>query len=825
MANLKVSLILDLVNRLSGPAKAAGRDIRGVGTAAKELGNVRAGERIARDLDRTRASAERAAGAVRNVRKAIADTAVASANLAPAARGGVAGDAISGALAASRVALGPAAAGVGVAGGIAGGGAAAAVAATAASTRVAISREAAMAEVKKKVDLPAGETFAGLERQISQFAIAYGRSFEDVAKVAAEAGATGVAFKDLAGFMTLATKASIAWDMSTSEAAQKLFEIRAATGKSLKELEEFGDKVNKLGDTSAAKESDILEMANRAMAAAKEAGVSEDASLAFLTAMRSVGIQPEIASRGFNALVSTLATANDSKKVGEGLKMLGLDAKAMAKAMKTDATAALLQLFTALEKSKDPIAAAVKIFGKEWFDEMLRTKGSIAEVKKQLETLSSASNYRGSMNNTLNIELATTSNHLKRLSALAGEVGNRLGSWSLGPINAAVERLVQLLDQADARTKKTADQKEAGEALAAGQPLTPEQRQQMAKDASFRIRAEAAEKEAMARRVKATEGTGTVIRGPAEEAARRQIDALQKQRDGLVARQRSPATPVFEQSSIASQLREIDTRLTRIRGALPDTDPKFAANKRADRDDWNKARPRQSETAALMARLREAELQIAGIREASRGAGPRDREGFDTDAREAVATINRTLLSILQSAAPGSVARQRFGFGPSGVPGPGEAQPGLQKPGRLGFGFDGRPANRTPLSKGRLPTAPAKDAPAVNIRELFEVDLGAAGMTMMERLRAGMVQGQSAVEGVAGATAEGVKGRLAEVDLSAAGLAMMGTLAAGITAGGPQAVAAAAAVAGQVRAASLGGTTQAGSVRNRMSASQHDGVG
>ncbi|HRI90530.1 MAG TPA: hypothetical protein PLS93_02620, partial [Accumulibacter sp.] len=104
MSNLRVKLFLDLVNRLSGPARAARTDLKGVGQAAKDLRKERAGDQIARDLDRTRQSAARTAREVRNLKQALREAARASVALGTgegAARAAAAGRA-GGARAAAR---------------------------------------------------------------------------------------------------------------------------------------------------------------------------------------------------------------------------------------------------------------------------------------------------------------------------------------------------------------------------------------------------------------------------------------------------------------------------------------------------------------------------------------------------------------------------------------------------------------------------------------------------------------------------------------------------------------------------------------------------
>ncbi|HUN13047.1 MAG TPA: phage tail tape measure protein, partial [Rhabdaerophilum sp.] len=212
-------------------------------------------------------------------------------------------------------------------------------------------------------------------------------------------------------------------------------------------MEKLAEKINGLGDNSAAKERDIVEMFGRAGAAAKAAGVSFDVSLAALTAVRSTGLQPEIAARWFAAFTGGLRTIEQgTKKQKEGLKELGLDFNKVAEGMKKDASGTILDIFDRLLKSPDAAATAIKIFGKEWWDEVSRAAQALPELKKQLEYLKSGK-WQGSLDKTLGIELQTTANHLERLKSLTGEIGDRMGRWALPPINNAIDGLIKKYDE------------------------------------------------------------------------------------------------------------------------------------------------------------------------------------------------------------------------------------------------------------------------------------------------------------------------------------------------------------------------------------------
>jgi TP901 family phage tail tape measure protein len=331
--------------------------------------------------------------------------------------------------------------GVGAVGGMAVGGA------TAYSVKKAIDFDKAMAEVRKKVNLDAGASFADVETMINASARRIGIAREEVAGLVAQAGQAGVEFRDLAGFMDLTTKGAVAFDVPAREMAQKLAEIKAATGWTNAELGEFVDKVNMLGDIGASAERDIVEMFGRSAAAAKAANVPLDTTLAVTTALNSIGMQPEVASRFWNAFSSKLRTF-DGKEAAKNLMELGLSLKEVQEGMKSDATATptILKLLEALDKSAEKARIGQGLFGREWWDEAARSGQALPEIVKNLRNLMDTAKWRGSSDQALNLQLETTANHLDRIKALASEVGDALGRWALPGINKAIDSTIRTVE-------------------------------------------------------------------------------------------------------------------------------------------------------------------------------------------------------------------------------------------------------------------------------------------------------------------------------------------------------------------------------------------
>ena len=376
MSNLDVALRLRLVNQLGGPAKEAKRDLEGVGAAAKKLDGAKA-DKLAKDLGKTKTEAKGADAALqkvavgakklesakadrlaRDLGKAKTEAKAGERALAQFQRtlrqldGAHAERLVAGlrnATAASerlarslrrvreearavdhggrvpghRVPAGPSnAEGGGLPPALVAGskrlmGAVGAgylgYRSVANSVRTVVDQDKAWAEVRKKVNATP-EELGVLNVKLRAVARKYGLSIAEVFEQAAEAGASGIAKEELLAFVELTTRASVGWDTTARETAQRIAEIKAGTQKTLPGLDELANKINALGDNSAAKERDIVEMFHRSAAAAKKAGVSFDDTLAILTAVRSTGMQEEVASRWFNAFTWELAGAHTGDK-------------------------------------------------------------------------------------------------------------------------------------------------------------------------------------------------------------------------------------------------------------------------------------------------------------------------------------------------------------------------------------------------------------------------------------------------------------------------------------------------------------------------------
>ena len=539
MSNLDVALRLRLINQLGGPAKEAKRELEGVGAAAKKLDGAKA-DKLARDIAKTKteataagaalektaagakkldpAKADRLArglgksktealGSERALRQVVnalrqldgtrAERLVASLRRANTAAEslarslrrvrteghGVGGDGSGGGL--KR----PTASGGGMSGALVAGGARMlgvvgagylAYRTAANSVRTVVDQDKAWAEVRKKVE-GTPEQLEALQVQLRAQARKYGLSIAEIFEQAAEAGAAGIEREDLTRFVELTTRASVGWGTTARETAQRIAEIKAGTSMTLPEIDQLANKISALGLNSAAKERDIVEMFHRSGAAAKAAGVQYDDTLAILTAIRSSGMQEEVASRWFNAFVFDIAGSNaKGDKVKEAWKRLGFNTKDLAQGMKTNATGTIMKVFEAINKLEQTKKVEVlsAIFGQGWQDETARAAQAIQEIKKQLDFVHDPANWQGKMQSSLDIQLSTVANHWERIKTAATEVANQIdrATGASKGFNSATESLLQTFERWIGKGPGADGKKPGPEQPRADEPAGPKSR-------------------------------------------------------------------------------------------------------------------------------------------------------------------------------------------------------------------------------------------------------------------------------------------------------------------------------------------------------------
>ncbi|MFD2033052.1 phage tail tape measure protein [Ancylobacter dichloromethanicus] len=409
MSNLDVALRLRLVNQLSGPANKAEKDLRDIDRAARRLNGARGGQRLAGDLSRVSVEANKADAAMRKLdhsAKRLRDTRgrfVGGGGMGGTRAGAGVAQEVGSNLGLPPVALGMT--GLGVQGGIVAAGAVAVTAAFTGAAKAAMSFEDAMAEVRKAVEMPEAE-FNALEQTILRLSRETPLAKEEIAKLVAQAGFAGRPMQDLARFGTFAAKAAVAFGLSAEESGDRLAKLGNVFQLNQEQIEALADAVNYLGDNMAAKEADIMEFLSRTGGQARIFGLAEAEAAAFGSAILSLGVSSEVASTGFNSLLTKLQTSSkQSKSFQGGLKALGLSSKQLSKMIAEGPAEAIVEVFRRIKdlNPEKQMGVLTDLMGLEYADDAARMAQSLDLIIKSLDMIDDPARSKGSVDRAFSI--------------------------------------------------------------------------------------------------------------------------------------------------------------------------------------------------------------------------------------------------------------------------------------------------------------------------------------------------------------------------------------------------------------------------------------
>lgn len=313
-------------------------------------------------------------------------------------------------------------------------------AAAAVPLKFAIDEESTNAEIAKVADFANDkqkkEVTDSLKKMITT---EIPMSYKEIGELAAAGAQGGIETVDLSKFSELAAKMGVAFDMEAGEAGQKMANWKAAFGMDMDELKALGDKVNYLGNNSAASASSISNVISRVGALGEVAGVGSGEVAGLGAAMIAMGTQDDVAATGIKKVLTTLA-AGGNKATKNYLGMGGAD---LSKAMKADGAGTIIDVFEKIKalNPEDQTAALKDIFGQQNIGSIAPLLNNLDLVKEYLGMVGDKSKYSGSMQKEFEAQAGTTANQLKILVNQAKDAGMVIGGTMLPTFKKGVEKL------------------------------------------------------------------------------------------------------------------------------------------------------------------------------------------------------------------------------------------------------------------------------------------------------------------------------------------------------------------------------------------------
>ena len=278
--------------------------------------------------------------------------------------------------------------------------------------------ESVMADVRKVVDFDTPQQFKQMNNDILELSKRIPMTAEGLGRIVAAGGQSGIAREDLTAFAEAAAKMGVAFDITADQAGDMMAKWRTAFKMNQGDVEALADKINYLGNTTAASATLISDVVTRIGPLGEVGGVASGEIAALGASMVGSGIQSEVAATGIKNMILAMSSgesATNSQK--EAFARLGMTTTDLAQRMQTDAKGAImdvLQSISQLDKSEQA-SVLQNIFGKESLGAIAPLLSNLDGLRDNFNKVGDASKYAGSMQNEFDTRSQTTENSVQLL--------------------------------------------------------------------------------------------------------------------------------------------------------------------------------------------------------------------------------------------------------------------------------------------------------------------------------------------------------------------------------------------------------------------------
>lgn len=283
----------------------------------------------------------------------------------------------------------------------------------------AVKFESSMAEVRKVVDFDSPEQFKQMGKDILDLSTRIPMAAEGLAQIVAAGGQSGIARDELLGFAESAAKMGVAFDITAEQAGDMMAKWRTAFKMDQSDVVKLADKINFLGNTTAASAPLISDVVTRIGPLGSVGGVASGEIAALGASLVGSGVTSEIAATGIKNLILALVSGESAtKSQNEAFAALGLNAVDMAKYMQKDASGAILSVLEAVQRLDKEQQASVmaELFGKESISAIAPLLSNLDALKTNFDAVSDASKYAGSMEKEFQTRAETTANAMELMN-------------------------------------------------------------------------------------------------------------------------------------------------------------------------------------------------------------------------------------------------------------------------------------------------------------------------------------------------------------------------------------------------------------------------
>lgn len=316
------------------------------------------------------------------------------------------------------------------------------------ATKAAMEFESEMAEIRKVVDFDTPEQFKQMGQDILDLSTKMPMAASGIAKIVAAGGQAGIAKEDLLEFAQDAVKMGVAFDLTADQAGDMMAKWRSAFDLNQDGVVALADKINYLGNTTAASAPLIFDVVTRIGPLGEIGGVASGEIAALGATMIQTGTQSDVAATGIKNLILGMSIGEKAtKSQAAAFQQLGFDAADMAKRMQTDAKGAILDVFHAIQAlPKDQQAGVLKdLFGEESIGAISPLLSKLNLLEDNFNKVSDATKYGGSVDAEYAARCETTANQMYLFKNSMTAVAIEIGSALLPAINSILRSIVPVV--------------------------------------------------------------------------------------------------------------------------------------------------------------------------------------------------------------------------------------------------------------------------------------------------------------------------------------------------------------------------------------------
>lgn len=254
---------------------------------------------------------------------------------------------------------------------------------------------------------------------------------------------------ELEDFIRLNTQMATAFDAENPDELVELFgKVQKNFKLTTKDAKELADTINYLDDNAISKGTDIINFLNNTSGIGNLVKISEKNLAALGSTLLTAGNEASTSAKAIESTFNRLSKATRMKPVNNGLKALGLDPKAIQKAMVKDAQGTLMMIVEKIKKLPKHLQAGVisDIAGGNYNTQLAGLVANTEEWRRQIE-LANSEEAKNSMAREFQTRMTTLSAKWQLFKNRLFNVNSSVGASLKDSMTSLMDGVGNLLDK------------------------------------------------------------------------------------------------------------------------------------------------------------------------------------------------------------------------------------------------------------------------------------------------------------------------------------------------------------------------------------------